>query len=273
MQIDWVTVGAQIVNFLVLIWLLHRFLYGPITAAMQRRENLISERFEEAAERQRKADQLAEELKSERHAFDVAREQLLSDARERADDLQRELEEKVRLEIAGIRQSWREALDAEREDFLETMRTHSAEAFQILASDALHDLADASLNEQMATLFLHRIEFLDDDERQRLARAAGTSGSAVIETGSELPPEVRRRLTRTIHGLVGKDISVDYRPGAESLVGIRLRIEGEMAEWSLDDYLDRYVERLRNMLPTPAAASTIEAGTRNGTTLTAEERS
>ena len=41
MQIDWLTVAAQIVNFLVLVWLLQRFLYKPITNAMHRREERI----------------------------------------------------------------------------------------------------------------------------------------------------------------------------------------------------------------------------------------
>ena len=48
MQIDWLTVAAQIVNFLVLVWLLQRFLYRPITEAMARREERIESRLSEA---------------------------------------------------------------------------------------------------------------------------------------------------------------------------------------------------------------------------------
>ena len=45
MQIDWLTVAAQIVNFLVLVWLLQRFLYRPIVSAMAERENRIETRL------------------------------------------------------------------------------------------------------------------------------------------------------------------------------------------------------------------------------------
>ena len=38
MQIDWITVAAQIVNFLVLVWILQRLLYRPVTRAMARRK-------------------------------------------------------------------------------------------------------------------------------------------------------------------------------------------------------------------------------------------
>ena len=39
MLIDWFTVVAQAANFLVLVWLLKRFLYKPILGAMDAREN------------------------------------------------------------------------------------------------------------------------------------------------------------------------------------------------------------------------------------------
>ena len=44
MQVDWITTIAQIINFLVLVYLLKRFLYGPIVSAMIHREAHIAER-------------------------------------------------------------------------------------------------------------------------------------------------------------------------------------------------------------------------------------
>ena len=48
MHIDWLTVVAQIVNFLVLVYLLKRFLYGPILQAMDDRQAGIAARLQEA---------------------------------------------------------------------------------------------------------------------------------------------------------------------------------------------------------------------------------
>ena len=42
MLIDWFTVGAQIVNFLILVWLLKRYLYKPILSTIEEREKRIS---------------------------------------------------------------------------------------------------------------------------------------------------------------------------------------------------------------------------------------
>jgi len=38
MLIDWFTVVAQVINFLILVWLMKRFLYKPILNAIAARE-------------------------------------------------------------------------------------------------------------------------------------------------------------------------------------------------------------------------------------------
>ena len=56
MQIDWVTVVAQMINFLVLVYLLKRFLYGPIVKAMERREHAIAEQQQQVQEQLAEAE-------------------------------------------------------------------------------------------------------------------------------------------------------------------------------------------------------------------------
>ena len=49
MLIDWFTVGAQLLNFLILVWLLKRFLYKPILGAIDIRERRIAAELADAA--------------------------------------------------------------------------------------------------------------------------------------------------------------------------------------------------------------------------------
>ena len=57
MLINWFTVAAQIVNFLILAVLLKRFLYGPIVRAMAAREERIASEMAAAAQKRREAEQ------------------------------------------------------------------------------------------------------------------------------------------------------------------------------------------------------------------------
>ena len=49
MLIDWFTVGAQALNFLILVWLMKHFLYKPILNAIDAREKLIATELADAA--------------------------------------------------------------------------------------------------------------------------------------------------------------------------------------------------------------------------------
>jgi len=66
MQIDWFTVVAQIVNFLILVGLLKKFLYGPIIRAMDDRERRIASRLEEANARERQAQEEVQSYRQKR---------------------------------------------------------------------------------------------------------------------------------------------------------------------------------------------------------------
>ena len=59
MQLDGFTIVAQVVNFLILVALLKRFLYAPIIRTMQAREDHITTRLDEAQEKISKAQRQA----------------------------------------------------------------------------------------------------------------------------------------------------------------------------------------------------------------------
>ena len=122
MLIDWFTVAAQALNFVVLVWLLRRFLYGPITRAMEQRQRGIDEQIAAADRLRAEAAAEGERLRTERERFDAERE-----ARERA--LREELEEQRRAALAsaraeadGLRDRWRAAVQRERDGFLQELR-------------------------------------------------------------------------------------------------------------------------------------------------------
>jgi len=105
MLIDWFTVLAQIVNFLILIFLLKRFLYGPITKAMEEREKKIATAVEQANSAEKKAKQHSEELAMEKQIFLEAREQILAEAKREIHTWQGNTLKEARLEVEDLRQA------------------------------------------------------------------------------------------------------------------------------------------------------------------------
>ncbi len=128
MQIDWWTLALQAINFVVLVWLLHRFLYRPVRAVIEKRRAFSERAFAEAAE-QKAAAAAAEarleadraQMNDERHALiakvheemSAERDKILADARQDADrmvadaskaigDERRRTEEAMRDRLAAL---------------------------------------------------------------------------------------------------------------------------------------------------------------------------
>ena len=84
MLIDWFTVGAQALNFLVLFWLMKRFLYTPIIDAVDARVKLIALALADAAAKQAEAKKERDPFKHKNEQFDQQRAGLLSKAPDEA---------------------------------------------------------------------------------------------------------------------------------------------------------------------------------------------
>ena len=86
MQIDWFTTGAQIINFLILIWLLKKFLYRPVINAMEAREQNLAMQRHSLATQQADAEQLKKHYESRLHQLNIEKENILSEARQQVEN-------------------------------------------------------------------------------------------------------------------------------------------------------------------------------------------
>src|SRR6202142_4326390 len=84
MLIDWFTVGAQALNFLILVWLMRHFLYKPILNAIDAREKLIAAELADAAAKKAEAQKDRDEFQHKNETFDQQRAALLNTATDEA---------------------------------------------------------------------------------------------------------------------------------------------------------------------------------------------
>lgn len=246
MQIDWLTVIAQIGNFLILVWLLQRFLYRPITHAMQRRENRIAERLSQAKSARTDAENDARVLREKQDQLDAERTSILDAARADAATLRHRLQTELRDDIAQERIQWHQHLTKEQDAFAHVLQRRASEQVLTITARILQDYANTDIAEQVALSFINHLETLDGDLRGPLADAAGREGcTALVETQGPLTAPVRGQITRAIHAVLGTDIPVDYRTDDSLLIGSRLTIGDQTVEWSAGRYLNRVTDALR----------------------------
>lgn len=245
MTIDWITVSAQIVNFLILVWVLKRLLYQPVLDAMAAREQRMAERLDAAVVRERIAHEAAEDHRRARERLAEDRERILSEARSEAEQERSEAQALTRRELAEARAHWHEQLEAEKTEFLSRLRLQAMEAVSAMARRALADLADTDLEAHMIDLFERRLKELDTETRQALH---GHGEPLQVVTAFALGDPSRKRLTQSIKASIGTDATVEFSRSAELVCGIELIAGGHRVGWNVGDFVDDLGERVEHML-------------------------
>ncbi len=247
------TVAAQVVNFLVLVWLLARFLYGPIVRAMRRREAEIAERLAEAEAKGEAAAREARRHEQAVEALEAARARLMAEAREAAERLRRELEGDLRREAEETRTRWRAQVEQERAGFVRELRRQVVRHFLEVARRALAHLANASLEEQVASVFAERLRRLEPGAAGAVAAAARAAGGPIrVRSALALPASARRTITGAVHESLGDDLEVAYETTDEVTCGVEAVAGGRTVTWSVDGYLDELERRLDGLLAEPS---------------------
>jgi F-type H+-transporting ATPase subunit b len=236
MQIDWVTTGAQIANFVVLLWLLQRFLYRPILKAVDRREAEISKRLDVAAAAVEDAKKQSDILQQERTNLANERQSILNAAREEADQLRETLREEVNLEIEADHLNMKKGLEAERRAFAKEIAGVAVHRVSVLAEKVLGDLADTSLERQIVSTFLEELAGLSKVKQRRLIDRIEKDG-AIISSSRALTRADKQRLQRALAKLSDTQFETKFQTDASLQAGLRLQIGGHIQEWSVDKYL------------------------------------
>lgn len=238
MLIDWFTVAAQIINFLVLIWLLRRFLYRPIVRIMSEREAKIAAQLTEAQYLQQQAIDEAENYRQQQQALQNRKDELLAEIKAEVEAQRKELIDKVRREIDESRANWRESVEAEKQAFMREVRQQIGTQVCAISRRALADLADADLEQQVIAAFIQHMQNLDGELHERLAQSANNAEhKASLHSAFEISPAAREDITKQLQRVIGSEFEIEFAVMPELLCGVEVSIHDYKLGWTLDEYL------------------------------------
>lgn len=233
MSIDWITVGAQFANFLVLVWLLRRFLYRPILDGIDAREAEIAARMGEAADICGRADAKEAKYRAQIADLSASRSEMLEKAR-RAAEIERDALLAHARQGLQQEQSEREKMRAEEaRQYTADLQLNGAHALLSLTRKALADLADETLEQRIA---LHAATQLKGMAAE-LRDAAGDSRVAVVLTRDPLPDNVQKPLRDDLVLLL-PGFTLRFDTDAALSPGLSLRLGGAQVGWTTDSYLN-----------------------------------
>ena len=238
MLIDWFTVAAQALNFLILVWLMKRFLYKPILNAIDAREKLIAKELADADAKKAEAQKEHEEFQKKNEEFDQQRAALLTKATDEAKAERQRLLDEARKAADALSAKRQESLIHDAQNLNQAISRLTQKEVFAITRKALTDLATTSLEERMGEVFDRRLRELDEKAKSVLGDALRkNSEPALIRSTFDLPAAQRAAIQNALNETFSAEIHIRFETAPDLVSGIELTTNGQKVGWSIADYL------------------------------------
>ena len=242
MELNWSTFILEIINFLVLVWILKHFLFKPVMDIIARRRTEIERSLADA-----------ETLKTDAQGLQNQYESRLADWEQERQNLRETLAREIELERSNRM--------AELQTVLEQEREKAKMAEQRRQEDAMRKVEETALMQgaQFATLLLkqtsgpdtetrliemaiNELEHLPAEHVENVQKSLGKSSKpVVVVTAFPLLDEQRNKLSLVLSKLTQSDKQVRFEQNRELLAGIRITIGAWVLGANLQDELKGFV--------------------------------
>ncbi len=229
MNIDWFTFAAQIINFLILLALLKRFLYGPILKAIAEREAEIVSQFDAARREQAAAEATRQDLQKQLDGLATTKKQLLAEAAEEVERWKQERLGEAHADVDAARFDWFETLDREREQLRSKLLTQYRQHALQMARGVLTCLADVDSQKLLVDSFVRQLE----EQLSAFPASDGVTVWSAFKLAADQQQQIGDALTHTGIDRTGVAFRID-----DSLIcGIKVRTRDHEISWNAADSL------------------------------------
>ena len=245
MELDWSTFILEIINFLVLVWILKRFLYRPITTALRQRQEKIAAKLDEA-----------ERLESESSALQQKYENRLQEWEREKQQARDELQEEIRKEKhARLQQLEAELADERKKAATVDERRRSEDRQRDLqnahlqgakfAARLLETAAGPDTEARLFELLLRTFDEMSETRRNDLrARCAASANRVTVTSAFPMQPQQIEKLQRALSTEATSAIQIEHRRDPELIAGFRLTIDALVLHLNLQDELQDFANLL-----------------------------
>ena len=249
MQIDYFTIFAQIINFLILVFLLRHFLYRPVTKLMEEREQKMVSRLQDVEKKKNEAELELESSRKMLQDLSSKRDMMMSSAAQDAQILGADLMKKAREEGSASSANWYRDLQAQEATLLGDLNRRAGIEIYAIARRALQDLANADLESQIINLFIKRLQNMDKSESEMILEFYKSIDQEItVRSSFAINEEMRQKIQETVRNQTGIEAIMQYEIAPELICGVEMDSHGIRVSWSIAGYLNTLQADLSEVL-------------------------
>ncbi len=238
MSIDWFTVGAQIINFLVLLWLMKHFLYKPVLNAIDAREERIAAELAAADAKMAEAKEERNDFQQKNEVFDKEQAERLNQAREEVNVERQRLLHEAHTAAESLKSKRAEALSSEAHLLNQSIDSRVRQEVFAITRKVMADLGGTSLEDRMIAVFVQRLAELDVQVKEELAETLKTSSQPVLlRSAFDLSEAQHQAIQNAMNAAFSAEINIQCETESDLIGGIELTANGHKIAWSINTYL------------------------------------
>jgi len=242
-ELSWSTFLLEIINFLVLLWILKRFLYKPVLEVIARRREAIEAGLAQASQLHNEADSLKTDYESRLDRWHAERQQARTELeKELNGERQRQLQA-LRENLDQERKKSRVAAQRQQEEEQKNQEYRALRQGAEFTAKLLQRAAGPELEDRLIGLLLEELGHLPDEQLARLRGQWGDHPKTLKLTSAfPLAEACRQQLQEALRQMSGLDLPLDYSQDPSLVAGVEVTIGAWVLQANIRDELKGFTE-------------------------------
>lgn len=247
MELNWSTFVLEIINFLVLIWILKHFLYKPVLGVIARRRAGIEKTLADVKDIQANAEELKEKYEGRLTEWEHERQQAYKDMLNAIDEERISKTEELQTKLDQQGEKARVAEERRQEDARRKVEVTALDQAARFATRLLDHASGPDTEKRLVELVINELDSLPDQKIEKLRKNFGkTPGEIVVTSAFPLVNDQRQRLEKLLTDITGTNLSLRFEQKAELMAGLRITVGAWALGANIMDELKGFVELARH---------------------------
>lgn len=249
MNINWSTVFFQIINFLIIVYILKRYLFKPVLSSMQKREDAIQKRLKDAENLKKLAEVEKQNLKVKLFDLEKSKNDILAEAYKKTLDQQKSIMDKFNIDMQNKKNLFLKNLKEERENLNASVKEIAAQTIINTISFALRDFANIDIQNAIIDNFFLKLKESSLPKIDELKSFYAKSKKIQFISSFELDAIKKDQLLNSFSSILGEKINnFEFIIDKSLICGIQVICDSLLISFGLDNYVNDLKSNLDSAL-------------------------
>lgn len=243
MEFNLSTFVLEIINFLILVWILQRLFYKPLLEMIAKRKQTIDQSLADAKTMQQQAEEQRSLYENRQKLWEQEKQAALVGLRQQLETERRTQMEHLNADLEQERQKAKVTLSRQQQELQQQAEKQALQNGARFAGMILQQSASPELEARLCTMLIEHLTSLPEACRLCLQMLDSKKSVPIkITSAYPLPLELRQQLEQKLDALITSHLNFQYQQGSELIAGLRIDIGAWVLNVNLQHELIGFAE-------------------------------